>query len=158
MRTIPWVALVTGASYCFAAWSDCHGPAVAMRKGAGVALLALWAAGEVRSTDGWLLVAVMLLGATGDVLLDALGIIAGACAFLGGNIIAIALYLRNQRARVGASQLALALLVAPLLVVIAWLMTYERAITFYSARLGLMAALAWTSRFLHYRVGVGRCR
>ena len=46
-------------------------------EGAGVALLAIWAAIQARDVDGWLIAAVMALGATGDVLLDAQGLETG---------------------------------------------------------------------------------
>ena len=97
MRGLLWTAIAAGASYCLAAWLGWHGPAVTAWKGAGVGLLALWAATRARSADGWLLAAVLALGAIGDVLLDAVGMTAGALAFLAGHLVAIALYLRNRR-------------------------------------------------------------
>ena len=63
MRGLLWTAIAAGASYCLAAWLGWHGPAVTAWKGAGVGLLALWATTRARNADGWLLVAVMALGA-----------------------------------------------------------------------------------------------
>lgn len=159
MRAILWAAIVAGASYCLAAWLGWHGPAVTAWKGAGVALLAMWAATRARSADGWLLVAVMALGATGDVLLEAVNVATGALAFLLGHLVAIALYLRNRRAILIPSQRALGSIVAPATVVIAvalvWGSGQAAGVGIYAAVLGVMAATAWMSRFPRYRVGLG---
>ncbi|MGN6277351.1 MAG: lysoplasmalogenase family protein [Sphingomonas sp.] len=155
MRAILWAAIIAGTSYCLPAWFGWHGPAVTAWKGAGVGLLALWAATQARSTGGWLIAAVMALGATGDVLLDAIGLKAGAAAFLVGHLVAIALYLRNRRVALTPSQRLLGLIVAPLTVVIALAMTADIGVAIYAAALGTMAASAWTSSFPRYRVGLG---
>ncbi|WP_374139868.1 hypothetical protein [Sphingomonas sp. 32-62-10] len=55
-------ALIAGASYLPADWLLADGPLLVAWKGAGVALLALWAARQARSLDGWLLAAIMALG------------------------------------------------------------------------------------------------
>lgn len=73
------------------------GPLMLAEKGGCAALLALWAALNLRGTDGWLVVAVMAFGALGDVLIEAVGLSAGALAFLVGHILATALYLRHWR-------------------------------------------------------------
>ena len=155
MRAILWAAIVAGASYCLAAWLGWHGPAVTAWKGAGVALLAMWAATRARSADGWLLVAVMALGATGDVLLEAVNVATGALAFLLGHLVAIALYLRNRRPALTTSQRALGWLIAPLTIAIAFALTGSSGVGIYAAALGVMAATAWMSRFPRYRVGLG---
>src|SRR3546814_14790375 len=97
MRGLRWAALVAGASYCLAAWFGWSGPGVIAWKGAGVALLAAWAVSAARDLDGWLIAVVLALGAAGDVLLEAAGMIAGAAAFLSGPLVAI----RSGRGRVG---------------------------------------------------------
>jgi len=159
VRVIWWAAIAAGASYCLAAWCGWSGPGVIAWKGAGVALLALWAASRAASADGWLIAAVMALGAVGDVLLDAVGMAAGAAAFLAGHVVAILLYLRNRRATLTPSQRALGLLVAPLTVAItvAFTLSSGQAVTVavYAIVLGIMAATAWTSRFPRYCVGLG---
>jgi uncharacterized membrane protein YhhN len=155
MRGLLWTAIAAGASYCLAAWLGWHGPAVTAWKGAGVGLLALWAATRARSADGWLLAAVLALGAIGDVLLDAVGMTAGALAFLAGHLVAIALYLRNRRPILTASQRLFGLLVAPLTIIVAFAMTHAIGVGIYAAVLGVMAATAWISRFPRYRVGIG---
>lgn len=157
-----WVliaSLIAGVSYV-AAW-DLGLPKAAELtwKGLGVSLLAVYAALKARELDGWLLVAVMALGALGDVLLGALGLVVGAIAFLAGHLVAIGLYLRNRRPTLSRSQLALAVVLVPATVTLAWLLPGDRAgaagVAFYSLGLALMAATAWTSRFHRFRVGIG---
>jgi uncharacterized membrane protein YhhN len=114
---------------------------------------------ERRSRDGWLLVAVMAFGALGDVLLGAAGLTVGALAFLAGHLVAIGLYLRNRRASPSRSQVALAVVLVPAVVIVAFLLPADRAgapgVAVYSLGLALMAATAWLSRFPRYRVGIG---
>ncbi|MCM8730016.1 lysoplasmalogenase family protein [Hephaestia sp. GCM10023244] len=159
MRGLLWAALVAGGSYCLVAWFGWQGPATIAWKGAGVALLAAWAASEARDLDGWLIAIVLALGAAGDVLLEATGMIAGAAAFLAGHLVAIGLYLRHRRTALTPSQRALGWLIAPATVVISVALVGggSDAVTvgIYAAILGLMAAMAWTSRFPRYRTGLG---
>ena len=103
-----WAALIAGVSFMVPVLAGWHGPAIIAWKGAGVGLLALWAAAQARSVDGWLIVAVMALGALGDVLLDAIGLETGAAAFAAGHILAIILYARRRRLRLSGSQRLLA--------------------------------------------------
>ena len=158
----PWLlraAVVAGISYV-AIWGLGFGPAVmTLWKGAGVCLLALWAAALARSQDGWLLAAVMAFGAAGDVLLETAGLMTGAVAFAIGHLIAIWLYARNRRASLTPSQRILALLIVPVTVTAAYLLPSDRStaigIGVYALLLSLMAAMAWTSRFPRYRTGIG---
>src|SRR3546814_9506865 len=53
----------------------------------GVGLLALWAAANARSRDGWMIAAALGFGALGDWLLDAVGMMPGAAAFAVGHLI-----------------------------------------------------------------------
>jgi uncharacterized membrane protein YhhN len=143
-----------------AAWDQGLPQAVELTwKGLGVALLAVYAALNARSVDGWLLVAVMAFGALGDVLLGAAGLTVGAVSFLAGDLAAIGLYLRNRRSNPTKSQLALAVLLVPAVVAVSFLLPADRAeapgVALYSLGLALMAATAWLSRFPRYRVGIG---
>lgn len=157
-----WVliaSILAGVSY-IAAWGlDLPKAAELTWKGLGVGLLAVYAALKARDLDGWLLVAVMAFGALGDVLLGAAGLTVGALAFLAGHLIAIGLYLRNRRAALSRGQLALAVVLVPATVIIAFLLPSDRAgapgVAFYSLGLSLMAATAWTSRFHRFQVGIG---
>ena len=157
-----WVliaSVIAGVSYV-AAWGlDLPKPAELTWKGLGVGLLAVYAVLKARDLDGWLLVAVMAFGALGDVLLGAAGLTVGALAFLAGHMVAIGLYLRNRRETLSRSQLALAIVLVPATVTIAFLLPSDRAgapgVAFYALGLSLMAATAWTSRFHRFRVGIG---
>ena len=157
-----WVliaSIVAGVSY-IASWGLALPPAAALTwKGLGVGLLAVYAALKARDLDGRLLVAVMTFGALGDVLLGAMGLTVGAIAFLAGHVVAIGLYLRHRRETLSRSQLALAIVLVPATVIIAYLLPSDRAgapgVAFYSLGLSLMAATAWTSRFHRLRVGIG---
>ena len=127
-------------------------------KGAGVGLLALLAALEARNLDGWLLAVLLAFGALGDILLDG-NLTAGAIAFIFGHVVAIALYLRNGRERLSASQRALALVIIPASILIAWSLPADRAqapgVALYALFVATMAAAAWTSRFPRYVTGLG---
>jgi uncharacterized membrane protein YhhN len=152
-------AVLAGVSYVLSWNLALPLPAATAWKGAGVALLALYAAQRARGLDGWLLVAVMAFGALGDMLIEVAGLIAGAVAFLAGHLIAIALYLRNRRPRPSLGQRLLALVLVPATVATAWLLPADRAmapgIALYALGLSLMAATAWLSRFPRFRVGLG---
>jgi uncharacterized membrane protein YhhN len=154
-----WIAaLVAGLSYPLGWHVALSTTESQVWKGAGVALLAIWAAANARNTDGWLIAGVMALGALGDVLLE-LSQTGGALAFLAGHIVAIILYLRNRRETLSISQRLLAMLVIPLGTAIAFLLPADRAaapgIAVYAVGLTGMVAAAWTSRFPRYRVGLG---
>jgi uncharacterized membrane protein YhhN len=158
-RAIWWAAIIAGASYLVPVVAGWNGPATIAWKGAGVGLLALWAAVNARDFDGWLIAAVMALGALGDVLLDAKGLETGAAAFAAGHLLAIWLYARHRRAALSPSQRGLALLLVPLSLAIVWgLLRHEPGwwhAAIYTALVATMAAMAWTSAFPRYRTGLG---
>ena len=152
-------AIVAGAGY-MASWGwPMPFAATTAWKGAGVALLALYAASRARSLDGGLLAAVMALGAAGDVLLETHGLTTGALAFLAGHLVAIGLYLRNRRQNLGAPDWALAALLIPATAAIAFALPADRAaapgVALYALGLSAMAASAWLSRFRRDRVALG---
>jgi uncharacterized membrane protein YhhN len=152
-------AILGGVSYMISWTMDLSPAASLVWKGSGVALLAVYAALKARTTDGWLLCAVMAAGAAGDVLLAAAGTTVGAAAFLIGHLIAIGLYLRNRRPVTTLSQRLLAILLVPATVALAWLLPATRSdappMALYAVGLSAMAATAWTSRFPRRTVGVG---
>jgi uncharacterized membrane protein YhhN len=158
-RAIWWAAMLTGLSYMLPVMFDWHGPAITAWKGACVGLLAAWAAVRAQSLDGRLITAVMALGAIGDVVLNTHGLKAGAIFFVAAHVVAILLYLRNRRAALAGSQALLGWLLVPGTLIAAWGLTHHHpdwpmAVT-YAGIVGLMAALAWTSRFPRYRTGIG---
>ena len=130
-------------------------------KGAGVGFLALAAARSARSLDGWLLVAVLGLGATGDVLLE-IDFALGAASFALGHVAAIWLYLRNRRPGPSALELGVAALPWALAVAGPWFLLEGRpeqaAFAGYGLVLGAMAASAWLSRFPRKLAAAGALR
>jgi uncharacterized membrane protein YhhN len=159
LARVALIASVIGGVSYIASWPmDLSQAASLAWKGSGVGLLAVYAALKARDRDGWLLAAVMALGTAGDVLLG-VQFIVGAVAFLLGHVVAIGLYLRNRRPALSRSQQALAVLLVPAAVFIAFMLPADRAgapgVAFYTLGLSLMAATAWTSRFPRFTVGIG---
>ncbi len=152
-------AVVGGVSY-FASWNLGLPEAASLAwKGSGVGLLAVYAALKARTPDGWMIAAVMALGAAGDVLLGPAGPAGGGLAFLIGHLVAIWLYLKNRRAETTLSQKLLVIVLVPATVFIAFRLPADRGraipIADYTAGLGLMAATAWVSRFPRRLTGIG---
>ncbi len=129
-------------------------------KGACVGFLALAAMRSARSPDGWLLAAVLALGATGDVLLE-IRFAAGAAAFALGHLVAILLYLRNRRPNADAADLAAAGMLLALSASIPFLLLKglpeQVGFSAYGLLLGAMAASAWFSAFPRRLVAAGAC-
>jgi uncharacterized membrane protein YhhN len=140
-------AILIGASYYANVWLDLHGTPAVMWKGAGVALLAIWARGKAVNGDGRMLGAVLALGALGDVLLELHGMAMGAVAFLAGHFLASYLYLKHRR--VPAAQW-IAPPVAAATALLGWWIFKGNAqvglLAFYVFALALMAASAMLSR------------
>lgn len=156
----PWLlaSLAAGISFWFVKDSDLPGLYQMAWKGAGVALLAVYALARHKGADSRLIAAVMAFGALGDVLIE-LALEAGAVAFLIGHLIAIRLYWQHRRDRTSFSQKAAALAFIILIPAISFLLPADRAgapgVALYATGLGLMTAMAWTSSFPRYRVGIG---
>jgi uncharacterized membrane protein YhhN len=147
-------SVIAGVSYG-ATWALALPPGVeTVWKGAGVALLAVHAAVRAKSVDGWLLTAVMALGAGGDVLLETHGLTVGAVSFLLGHVVGSTLYLRHRKP---GSFIPLGLI--PVVVGISFLLPHDRggapSIALYSLFLAVMAATALMSRFPLKTVGLG---
>jgi uncharacterized membrane protein YhhN len=157
-RIALYAALVVGGSYVFADLINPNPTALLLWKGGGVWLLAVYAALQAKTVDGWLITVVMALGAAGDVMVET-DLTRGAMAFAAGHVVAIGLYARNRRVKLTPSQMALALTIVPATMLIAWAVPKDRAgvaaLVTYALFLGLMAATAWISRFPRYRTGIG---
>ena len=156
----PWLlaSLVAGISFYFVKDGALAGLFKVAWKGAGVALLAVYALIRAPGTDGKMLAAVMAFGAAGDMAIE-ISLEAGASCFFVGHVIAIALYARHRRTSLTPTQKATAvalLLGTPL---IAFLLPTDRSaapgVALYALALGGMAAAAWSSAFPRYRVGLG---
>ncbi len=155
----PWLlASLTAAVAFWALRNAPPGIALVALKGAGVALLALYALARASSMDGRAIALVMAFGALGDVLVE-IDLRLGAVSFLAGHLLAIWLYRRNRRGDPSHSQVALALLLLFSTPLIAWALPADRGtawtIAIYAVGLGAMAASAWLSRFNRYCVGLG---
>jgi uncharacterized membrane protein YhhN len=135
-------ALIAGASYTIAAWAGWSSPAVVAWKGAGVALLAGWAWRAADTRDGHRLALVLALGAAGDVLLEAAGLVVGAIAFLIGHVIAIDLYRRH--AGPGAWRLIVGC--AVVVAAISAALARDVGVGLYAVALGAMVGAATASR------------
>jgi len=161
MTAARWVlvaAVFAGVSYVGSWAAPLPAWAAVTWKGAGVALLAVYAAMGARRLDGWLLVAVMAFGALGDVLLETNGRVAGALAFLAGHLTAVALYLRNYRPALRPWELAVGAGLIPMITGTAVLVTAGPGagqIALYAVGLAAMAATAWLSRFPRGWVAAG---
>jgi uncharacterized membrane protein YhhN len=153
-RLVLIAAFIAGVSYLYPVVAGLSGGVYTAWKGSAVALLAVYAALNAKDRDGWMIAAVLAFGALGDVLIE-YALEAGAAAFLVGHLVAIGFYRRNERAAQTGSQKALALAVVPLTALIAWSLTQDLLVVFYSLFLSVMAACAWTSSFPRYRVGIG---
>jgi uncharacterized membrane protein YhhN len=127
-------------------------------KGAGVALLALYALLRVphdrRGIDGALLVLALALAALGDMTIE-LYFTAGGALFAAAHCVAVALYLRNLHPRPSPVQklTGVGLLIGTPLV--SFLLSGQAQIALYAGFLGAMAAAAWMSHYPRYRVGTG---
>lgn len=152
-------ALLAGISYIGSWFLDLSPTLSITWKGAGVSLLAAYAALNARSLDGWLLVAVLAFGALGDVLLGTHGLIVGAMAFLGGHLVAIWLYLKNRRPDLAPNDWAIAAAVLVAITVAAYVLPPVRAsaggIALYASGLAAMTAAAFLSRFPRVLVFAG---
>ena len=155
----PWLLASIAAAVAYYALRDNNLGAIGEMwivalKGAGVALLAVYALARHASMDARLLAGAMAVYALGDVLVEYDWTLGGG-AFFAGHVAAIWLFLRNRRVAMAGSQkatFAALLLGTPLL---AWLLTFDFGTATYALALGAMAACAWGSRFSRYRVGLG---
>lgn len=152
------LSLFFGISYFLVKDSHMPGLYQMLWKGAAVGFLAAYAWARHKGHDGWLISGVMALGSLGDMLIE-IDLIWGALAFLAGHLVAIWLYSRHRRAQLSFSQRALALVSLVAVPLIAFMLPSDRAeapgIALYATGLAAMAAMAWTSSFPRYRVGLG---
>ena len=158
MRHALLLSLLAGGSYFLVRHAALPDPLLWAWKGAGVALLAVYAWVRGEGSDAQQIGAVLGFGAIGDVLIE-LRLEAGAIAFLIGHLIAIRLYWLHRRAHLPVSQKLAALAMLALIPAIAFLLPTDRSaapgVAFYSLGLAAMTAAAWTSSFPRYRVGIG---
>ncbi|GAA0481843.1 lysoplasmalogenase [Parasphingorhabdus litoris] len=152
------LSLLFGISYFFVKDGNIPGMYLMFWKGAGVGFLAVYALRRAHNFEGKLIAAVMAFGALGDALIE-IDLMMGAVTFIVSHCVAIWLYARHRRESTSFSQKAFAALLIPITIFIAWSLPFDRAeapsIAAYSLFLAVMAAMAWTSGFPRYRVGIG---
>ena len=127
-------------------------------KMAGVGLLVGYALRKHRTGEFLLVAGVMAMWSLGDGLLE-LDMVWGAIAFALGHGIAAVLFIRHRRVHPALSQKLLAGAVFILAPIIAYFLPAEPAwgiqAAIYTLFVAGMAALAWSSNFPRYRVGMG---
>lgn len=123
-------------------------------KGSCVMLLALYAFRRAPGLDGALIGVALALSACADMALE-IDFLVGGAFFAMSHAVAIYVYLRNRRERVTISQWLFAIAIFIATPAMTWLLSERVEVIAYSLFLGAMAAMAWTSRFPRYRVGIG---
>ncbi|QJB68197.1 lysoplasmalogenase family protein [Parasphingorhabdus halotolerans] len=152
------LSLLFGISYYFVSDAQIPGTYLMLWKGAAVGFLAVYAFARLHRIDGKMLGIIMALGALGDMVIE-FDQIFGAAVFIVGHIVAIIFYARYRRHKLAFSQKLFAILLVPISALIAFAMPDDRSMALagaaYCVFAAAMAAMAWTSRFPRYRVGVG---
>ena len=127
-------------------------------KMAAVGLLVPFALRRHHQGEFVLLAVTLAFYALGDGLIE-LSMVAGALAFAAGHFVAMVIYFRHLRVGAVFSQKLLAITILLVTPVIAYLLppTQDEGIQVaaYSVILAAMAAMAWSSNFPRYRVGIG---
>jgi uncharacterized membrane protein YhhN len=156
-RLILAASLLAGFSFLLTRFQPAPAaPLLLIWKGAPVALLALYAALGAKRDRRLLLTLVMGLSALGDVLIDALGTVAGGASFLLAHVCAIALYSRNLRHPApGTAWLIAAAIPATALTVTFLTAPHTLAVLAYVSGVSIMAAFAFMSRFRRDRAALG---
>ncbi len=156
----PWLlaSVIAAVSYYIVQDGDVPGLYLIVWKAAAAGLLAVYCWRRSLDFDGTLIAAVMALSALGDAAND-IDLIVSGIAFATAQIPAIWLYARNRRRKLAFSQRAFALLLVPITLLLSWLLPdpahWRIELTLYSGWLAVSAAMAWTSRFPRFRVGIG---
>jgi len=123
-----------------------------------LAMLAIYAFQRHLGSDGTILSGMLAIAAMADGM-SQLAYTAAATLMAFSFLLAIWLYSRNRRDHVVFSQKLLAGVLIGILPALAWFLLMgeigQVVVTGYALLLGIMAAMAWTSRFSRYRVGLG---
>ena len=151
-------SLVAGISYFFVSDDPIDGLWLMIWKGAGVGLLAAYAALRGHGREGALIAIVMALGAIADMVLE-IDMTIGGAIFALGHVVAIGLYLTHRRHKATASQTLAAAALLVLTPVIAYALVAHlpgaTGVAVYALLVGAMAGAAWKSRYPRYRTGIG---
>lgn len=152
----PWLlaSLVAGISYWFVAGSWIPGLYLILWKGAGVALLAVYAWRHHPVADAHRIALVMALGALGDMILE-VSFTGGALAFLLGHMAAIALYLKHHRPVLNQAERITTVFLLLSIPLASFALTGRPEVALYALGLGGMTAAAYASDFPRMRVALG---
>ena len=159
----PWLlaSLIAGLSFPATwLWLPMEGSMLAVIwKMAAVSLLVPFALRRHHEGEFIYLAVMLAFYALGDGLIEFGGLVPGALAFAAGHLVAIWLYFRHRRVAPTLSQKLLAVTILLATPVIAYFLPTDRAeamqVAIYSIVLAAMAAMAWSSNFPRYRVGMG---
>jgi hypothetical protein len=151
----PWLllSLLFGLTYPLAGYLAVPGIWAIVWKMAGLAFLVPYALRRHHSGEFAILACILALCAAGDGLVE-IQMEYGAIAFGAAHVLAIYLYARHRRVKPVRSQQILGYTVMLATPIIAYSLGGALA-GLYALLLGAMAAMAWTSNFPRYRVGVG---
>lgn len=157
----PWLlaSLIVAALWWFLGDSDAvPGVYKVIWKAVPLLLLAAYAFQRHLGTDGIALTGILLIAGISDGLSELRYSSAGTVMGF-ALLLAIWLYARNRREETAPSQKALGLVLVIAVPIVSWfLLAGEEGrliATGFALLLGIMAAMAWTSRFSRYRVGAG---
>jgi len=156
----PWLLLSLAAAIGFYIFRNSPVPDLVLSawKGLAIGCLAVYALLRHPSRHAYMLSGVMALCTVGDMLFG-LFPFAGIMAFMAAHGLAIALYAEFRRPVTSPSQKGLALALLLIVPAMGWLLPADRAMALpmavYALAMGGMAAMAWTSSFPRYRVGLG---
>ncbi|WP_246021602.1 lysoplasmalogenase [Alteraurantiacibacter aquimixticola] len=152
------LSLTAALAFYYLRWTAMPEAYLIPVKGAGVALLALYAFMRHSSPDARLLTWALGAACLGDMALEFDHRIGGMLFFL-FHVLAMGVFLRNRRPELKGLDSWVAGLTLILTPVIAWMLPTDREaaweVGFYALALGGMAASAWASNFPRYRVGAG---
>ena len=151
----PWLlaSLAFGFSYPAISFFPVEGIYAIIWKMLPLALLVPYALRKHHSGEFLVIAIILALCSLGDGLVE-LSLEAGGTAFGISHLVAIWFYSRHRREQTAFSQKLLALTVLIAAPLIAYFLAGNLAAG-YTLMLSLMAAMAWTSSFPRYRVGIG---
>lgn len=157
----PWLlaSLLVALAWWFLGDSDAvPGLFKVIWKGMPLLLLSAYAWQRHLGPDGYVLSGALLVASVADMMSELIYATAGTIMAF-SLLLMIWLYVRNRREHASISQKLLAFVLVLTIPVLTWaLLVGEEGrllATGFGLLLGIMAAMAWTSRFSRYRVGAG---
>lgn len=158
-RIILMIAVAIGLSHVITFSTSTDEIVRVIWKFASVGTLCIYACFCARNTDGWLIAAVMLFSALSDVLLVTIGEVPGALSFIIADCLAIWLYSRHLRARIGLASASYLISFTLAAGSLAYVLPNDRSealgLAIFTLPLAAMAGFATLSRFPGYLVGLG---